>query len=256
MTSEHEIMKTLESQFHDHVRLKQKRPNIFQVHAPFYHEDGDMLDMYIEPTAGGALRLCDFGKTLMRLSYTFDLDTENKQRIFKDLLRQNQVELDEPSGNIFIDTSETNLCTTLLHFSQVIAKVSRLDVLRRELVSSLFFEMVDKFIGDNLRDFNPSFHEMPLPGRDDLEVDCAFMIKPHPVYLFAVRGPSQARLAALSFLEFQRAKTKFKGYVVHDDFEAIPAKDRKRITSAADKQFVSFADFEENAAAVLSREAA
>ena len=47
-----------------------------------------------------------------------------------------------------------------------------------------------------------------------------------------------------------------KGYVVHDDFEAIPAKDCKRITRAADKQFVSLADFQENASIVLAREIA
>src|SRR5690606_24395186 len=135
-------------------------------------------------------------------------------------------------------------------------EVSRLDVLKREIISGLFFEMVDEFIVNELTEFHPELRAVPLPSRDDLEVTAAFHITPHPVYLFAVRNVSQARLAALTFLEFQREQLKFKGYVVHDDFEAIPAKDRKRITSAADKQFPSFDDFRERARSVLLREVA
>jgi hypothetical protein len=255
MISKTTIENALAAQFHDKIRLKSRRPNILQVYAPFYHEDGDMLDMFIEPHNGG-VRVCDFGKTLMRLSYTFDLDTENKRRIFNELLTENQVEFDDGSGNIFIDTTEENLCNSVLHFSQVIAKVSRLDVLRREIVSGLFFEMLNEFIEAELGAFNPRFDYLPIPGRDELMVNCAFEIKPHPVYLFAVRSSNQARLATLSFLEFQKAALRFKGFVAHDDIESLPKNDRKRITSAADKQFVSLEDFRENAARFLSREVA
>lgn len=255
MISTDSILNSLGSQFHGNVRLTEKRPGILQVHAPFYHEDGDMLDIYIAPTNSG-LRLSDYGMTVMRLSYTFELDTDNKHRIFKELLSENQVEFDESAGSIFLDTSESMICPALLHFAQVIGKVSRLDVLRRELISGLFFEMVQSFIDSELQEFNPRALALPIPERDDLEVPSAFEIKPHPVYLFPVRNSSQARLATISFLEFQRAKLSFKGYVVHDDFEALPAKDRKRITSAADKQFISLEDFRKNAKDVLRREAA
>jgi hypothetical protein len=255
MINQQTISEALASQFHGNVRLKVKRPNIYQVFAPFYHEDGDMIDIFVEPADCG-IRYCDHGMTLMRLSYSFDLDTDNKQRIFKELLAENQVEFDEPKGNIYFDTTLENACGGFLHFAQVVGKVSRLDVLRREVVSGLFFEMVDEFIRNELQEFQPQLRASPLPDRDDLEVTAAFNIHPHPVYLMAVRNSGQARLAGLSFLEFQRANLPFKGYVVHDDFEALPAKDRKRITSAADKQFPSFEDFRENAKKVLLREAA
>jgi hypothetical protein len=254
MTISEAITSALDRQFHTNVTLRPKRNNVYQVVAPFYHEDGDMLDIYIQPSDTG-LRICDFGKTLMRLSYTFELDTDNKLRIFNELLKENQVEFDPVAGNISFDTTEDQLCNSLLHFSQVIAKVSRLDVLRREIVSGLFFEMEESFISESLTEFNPVPHALPLPGRDELEVTCAFNIKPNPVYLFAVRNSSQARLATISFLEFQRAPLRFKGYVVHDDFDSLPNKDRKRITSGADKQF-ALDDFRENAKAVLTREAA
>jgi hypothetical protein len=255
MISQATIENALSTQFHDKVRLKLRRPDILQVYAPFYHEDGDMVDMFIEPRNGG-VRVCDFGKTLMRLSYSFNLDTENKRRIFNELLAENKVEFDDDSGNIFIDTTEDNICNSVLHFSQVVAKVSRLDILRRELVSNLFFEMLNEFIESELAEFKPRFDYIPIPGRDDLTVTCAFEISPTPAYLFAVRNSSQARLAAISFLEFQKAKLRFRGLVAHDDIESLPKNDRRRITSAADKQFISLEDFRDNAARFLSRQVA
>ena len=63
-------------------------------------------------------------------------------------------------------------------------------------------------------------------------------------------------MTTISCLEFQRAKIPFKSFVVHEDFENLSRKDRSRITSAADKQFISLDDFKVNAEQVLEREAA
>jgi hypothetical protein len=43
---------------------------------------------------------------------------------------------------------------------------------------------------------------------------------------------------------------------VHEDFESLSRKDRKRITSAADKQFVDLDDFRNNGEEFMEREAA
>lgn len=214
-----------------------------------------MLDMYLTPT-NGHVRVSDYGKTIMRLSYTFDLDTDNKQRIFRELLAQNKVDFDDKTGSIYLDSSPENLCISILHFAQVVAKVSRLDVLKREVVSGLFFEMLDAFIVQELARFQPRPKTIPLAGREELEVPWAFDIKPHPVFLFPVRSSNQVRLATISLLQFQKEKLSFKGHVVHDDFDSMTPKDRKLITSAADKQFISLDDFKEHAQEVLLREAA
>ena len=255
MLTSDSIADALSTQFATSVRLREKRPNVMQVFTPFVHEDGDMLDMYLTER-DGRLRVCDFGKTLMRLSYNFELDTDNKVRIFHDLLAQNGVDFDEANGHIYLDTTTTSVGAAVMHFSQVIAKVSRLDILRRENVSALFFEMVQEFISESLKQFNPQFKIHPLPGRDDIEVPFVFAIGPRPVYLFAVRRSAQATDAAYSFMAFQQEKLPFKGYVVHEDLDRLPAKARKRVTSAADKQFVSLEDFREHAAQFLERDAA
>lgn len=250
-----QITETLGAQFNGNVRLVEKRPGVLQIYAPLYHEDGDMLDIFVTKT-DGHMRLSDFGLTVMRLSYTFDLDTDNKIRIFNELLTQNQVEFDETAGAIYLDTTPDNLCVSLLHFAQVVGKVARLDVLKREVISGLFFEMVDEFITRELLQFQPRPRVLPLAGREELEVPWAFDIRPAPVYLFPVRNSSQIRMATISLLQFQRERLQFKGHVVHDDFDNITPKDRKLITSAADKQFISLENFKEHAKDVLLREQA
>lgn len=125
-----------------------------------------------------------------------------------------------------------------------------------ELVHSLFYEILEEIIEERLKQYTPRPHIFPLPERDDLEVDYQFDIKPYPIYLFGVKDSAKARLATICCLEFQRAKLKFKGFVVHEDFDGLSKKDRNRITSATDKQFISLDDFRANAQQVLEREAA
>jgi hypothetical protein len=43
-----EYLDALKSQFNDRIRFVEKRPDIFQLIAPFYHEDGDMLEIFLE----------------------------------------------------------------------------------------------------------------------------------------------------------------------------------------------------------------
>jgi hypothetical protein len=248
-------LETLKRQFNEHVSLREKRPGVMQLYAPLYHEDGDMVDIFIEkaPDADDQIRVSDHGLTLMRLSYSFELDTDNKRRILNRILAENGVENDD--GNLYLDVTPDRLNSGVLQFAQTVAKVCNLDVLRREIVSGLFFDMVNEFVNDELQQFHPRQNVCPIPHRDDLEVDVAFDVRPSPVYLFLVNNAARARLATISCLEFQRTPTiRFKGCVLHEDFEALPNKDRTRITSAADKQFVSFDDFKRNALGYFERE--
>ena len=86
-------------------------------------------------------------------------------------------------------------------------------------------------------------------------MDYAFKEFPRPLYLFGVKDDTKARLATISCLEFQMAKIPFKSIAVHEDFEALSRKDRKRITSAVDKQFVDLDDFKSHGEEYLEREA-
>ena len=243
-------------QFNNQVSFRERRPGVLQLVAPLYHEDGDMVDIFLEPTNGGQenIRICDHGMTLMRLSYYFDIDTPNKERIFQRILSENRIA--EEKGNLFLDSTPESLYPSVLQFAQAVSKVSNMQLFKREVTQTLFYEMLTEFIEDSLRKYNPRPKVLPIAERDDLEVDFEFSIKPRPVYLFGVKDSAKTRLTAISCLEFQRAKMPFKSFVVHEDFENLSRKDRSRITSAADKQFISLDDFKANAEQVLEREAA
>lgn len=251
-----EYLDLLKKQFNNQVALREKRPGIHQLIAPLYHEDGDMVDLFLEPINGekNLIRICDHGMTLMRLSYSFDLDTPNKERIFQRILSENQIK--ENNGILFLDTNPESLYPAVMQFAQTVAKVSSMQLYKREVIQSLFYEMLDEFIEENLFKYNPQQNTFPIPDRDDLEVDYQFDIKPRSIYLFCVKDKSKSRLVTISCLEFQRAKLPFRSCVVYEDIDNLGRKDRNRILSATDKQFPSLDDFRQNGVDYFSREAA
>lgn len=249
-----DYLEALRSQFNNRVRLTQKRPNVMQLEAPLYHEDGDMIDVFIEtPKNGGKITVCDFGMTLMRLSYSFDVDTPNKERILQRILSENQ--MTERDGNLCIETTADGLYPAIMQFAQVVAKVSNMQLYRREVVQSLFYEILEEFVEENLGIYTPTPSVFPIPERDDLEVDWQFTLPTKLVYMFGVKDSAKARLVTISCLEFQKANLPFTSMAIHEDFENLPKKDRSRVTSALDKQFISLDDFRENGARYLERAA-
>ena len=248
----------LRTQFGDFVRLEEKRPNIQQVFAPLYHEDGDMMDVFLDLPkdadlmAGQRIKLSDHGMTLMRLSYTFDLDTPNKEKIFQRILLENGVS--EEDGEIYMETGAESIYPALMQFSQAIGKVCNMRLFRRETLESLFKEMLDEFIREKLARYQPTPSVCPIPERDDLEVDWQFKPNGTPLYLFGVKDNARSRLATISCQAFQLKKLPFRSMVVHEDFDKIARKDKARLTSACDKQFTSLDDFKQNAEQYLERE--
>lgn len=244
----------LKEQFNQRLDLVEKRPGISQLFVPLFHEDGDMVDIYLEGLGGQTVRVCDFGMTLMRLSYEYEVDTPNKQRILSKILTENG--LKEEGGNLFIETSPDRLYPAILQFAQAVAKVGSMRNFKREIIASLFYEMLEEFTMTKLRDFHPVKSVFPIPERDDLEVDYSFPVNGTSLYLFGVKDASKARLTTISCLEFIRHKLPFRSIVVHEDFDALPRKDRARLTSACDKQFTTLDDFRSGARQFLEREMA
>jgi len=244
------IIQHIKHQFNNRVDLYEKRRGIFQLIAPFYHEDGDMFDIFIEEKDDKII-ISDYGMTLMRLSYEYEIDTPNKEKIFSKIISENLAK--EINGKIFIESTQENIYQSILQFSQAIAKVSNMRLYKREVIKSLFYEMLDEFIMTDLQQFKPESNLYPLQSRDDLEVDYLFSVSNKPLYLFGVKDNTKARLAVISCLEFQKANLSFESIVVHEDFEALSKKDRSRITSAGDKQFVCLDDFKSRGSSYISR---
>jgi len=250
-------LESLSEGFQGRISFKEKRPQLYQILAPIFHEDGDMIDLFIDLRANDQanIRLTDGGLTLMRLSYSFDIDTPNKRRILQKILQENRIELER--GELTLETTANSVLPNMLAFAQVIAKVTSLNFLKRQIISSLFYEMLADFIREGLSQFKPIPRYFPFKDRPELEVDWLFPFDRRPVFLFGVKDSSKARLAAISCLEFQRREVPFRSLIVHEDFEdGLRKSDQRIITSAADKQFTSLEDFRENGPRFLQREAA
>ena len=247
------LLNQLDEQFQRRIEIVEKRVGIFQLLIPVYHEDGDMIELYVDSSKSdnGKVRLCDFGMGVMRLSYAYDIDTENKEKIFHKILSENG--LQEENGNVYLDTAIELLYPAVLQISQGISKVCSMRYFKREVIESLFYEMLDEFVMDQLVQYKPSKSVLPIEQRDDLEVDYQFQPNGKPLYLFGIKDTAKARIAAISCLEFQRANLPFESMAVHEDIEKLPRKDRVRITSACDKQFTSLEDFKQNAKQYLER---
>jgi hypothetical protein len=246
-----DILEYIKQSFNNRISIREKRPGIYQLIMPLYHEDGDMIDIFIEERNGNYF-LSDYGMTLMRLSYSYEIDTPNKEAIFQRILSENRLE--EVDGNIYFKTKKESLYSDIMHISQAFMKIGSMRYFKREVVESLFYELLNEIITKDLTEFKPKINVLPIPERDDLEADYEFMPNGHPVYLFGVKDAAKARLSTISCLEYQKANLKFRSFIVHDDFEKLPRKDRTRLTNACDKQFTSLDDFKMNAKLFLERE--
>lgn len=246
-----EIEAALKEKFGEIVSLQMIENNKYQVYAPFFHEDGDMISMYLDiKKEDGTVLIRDFGNTLMRVSYTFDLDSQNKRNILNNIVRSNNGDIDD--GEVLYKADLDFLPEAILRYSQIISKVSNIDILRRETVKSLFFEMFSQAVYESvesrniLKDFTPT--------RDkDLIVD--YVIKAErPIFLFGVNENTKASKVVITCLNFITQNIPFKSFIVHEDFDGLTAFNRNQITNAADKQFTSLDDFKARGKKFIERE--
>lgn len=252
-----DIQEILKAEFNQHIAFRERRPNVLQVVAPLYHEDGDMVDIFLDipATPEGPIRISDHGMTLMRLSYSYVIDTPTKRKILDRILAENGVR--ESQGRLYVEAPPQRIYPALLQFAQTVAKVSNMQVFKREVIQNLFYEALDDFVTSKLGSYRPQQNYQPLPDRDDLDVDWRFPLSTRDIYLYGVRDGSKARLVGLTCLEFQKKAVPFRSVIIHEDFEnEMSKKDQRRITNVADKQFATLPDFVSEAERYFAREAA
>jgi len=245
------FLENLSQSFNNRLSFVERRKNIYQLIAPFYHEDGDMVDIYVL-ILNNKIRVCDLGKTLMRLSYSYEIDTPAKEKIFNQIISQNH--LNEENGNLYLDVEEMDIYLAVMQLYQVIAKVSNMRLYKKEVVKSLFFELLDEFIMEDLRQYEPIKDYYPLQTHQEYKVDYCFNHRNSQIFLFGVPSDTYARLSAISCLKFQNEAIPFRSVIVLEDLETLSKKDQARLMSVADKQFPSLVDFQKDASGYFKRE--
>lgn len=243
---------TLQNKLANNFRFKEKRPGVYQLFAPFYHEDGDMYDIFIEQIAVDKFLISDFGLTLMRLSYVYDIDTPNKEKIFNRIVNSNYLQVE--GGKIYLETESDNLVPAIINYAQAIGKISSMKLYQREVIHSLFIESLEEFIDEKLWNYNPIKQFHPLKNNQEYEVDFCFNLNPRPIYLFGINNQTKAKLATIACLKFQTENIPFKGVMVLENIDVLTKKDLSRMMDVADKAFTSFDIFKETAPRYFERE--
>jgi len=234
------------------ISLKPLSNGSYQVIAPFFHEDGDMLDIFLRKD-GDHLQLCDFGTTLMRLSYQFDINTDNKNKILSKILINNGVK--DLGGNFVLDTDVNTFLDDLLQYQMTIAKVSNMDILRKEYVSSMFFEYFSSFIVEEL---GSPFHRIERNYRPTnergFETDFAILDnETKPVYLMGIRSDLHASRATAFCLRMSADPRNSLSIAVHENPDSLSKRDRDALTNAVYKQYTSLDDFKAEGPKVIAK---
>lgn len=248
-----ELEYALKNKFGEVVNLHEIGDNKYQVYAPLYHEDGDMLSIYLEiNNENGNVLLRDYGNTLMRVSYVFDLDSQNKKNILNNIAKSNDAEIAD--GEVILKAKLNTLPEAILRYGQVISKVSNIDILRRETIKSLFYEQFAQIVYKSVKDKVVIKDYIPTNNKD-LIVDFAIQAN-RPIFLFGVNENTKASKVVIICLNFINQNIPFKSFIVHEDFEGLTAFNRNQITNAADKQFTSLDDFANKGHQYIERELA
>ncbi len=229
----------------------ERRPGKYQLILPILHEDGDMVDIYLveSPRGEGYIRLCDFGLTLMRLSYTLDM-TETRQRILDSVLINNDVQND--TGNLYLDAPIDMLYESILQFAGCVQKICNIRYWHRESIRSTFYDDLGQYITTKLKRFNPIADPSPI-SRRPISANWSLNHNKHKFYLFGVRGNDRAKDVTIALLEFQKARLLFISMVIHENMEELGRKEKTYLTENADKQYPVLSDFQEKAPDDINR---
>lgn len=248
---EQKLKNILRASFHNDFSLEKKRNNIFQIFVPIYHEDGDMMDIFISPADNDSLVVCDYGMTLMHLSYSYEINTPYRENMLKTIIVENGAQFD--NGNIFIKTAPDLLFENIMQLSQVLMKVSGMKYIAARTPTTPFYEDIDNFIFKNLNKFSPKKDFSPLEKHPEYVVDYCINTLRGSFFLFTIRGNEKALSSVVSVLTFQKNNLPFTSIGVHDDYTKLSHANQKKMMNVMDKQFYDSNSFMENVPDYLSR---
>lgn len=228
-------------------RLKEVRPNIFQLIAPIFHEDGDMMTIFLE-SSQEKIRICDHGMSLMRLSYLFDIDSDNKRKILNQILSARNAENDD--GNIYLEVDPSAIYSGIMTFAQLVTEVCAMNMLSRDNVEELFYENLADVISE--MQFPASLHRTySIPGAPDYKADYALIPmqkEKRPIYIFGIKDNNKAQQTTICCLQLILKKQPFRSIAIFENMDTLSRVARNSLINAAGKVYSDLSSFEENGA--------
>lgn len=216
------------------VSFKEKREGVIQVFLPISGRDGDLFNIYLKQDLGG-WRVTDFGSTLMRLSYEFDLDkvlTGNRLKQFELML--SEAEIENQDGELVKLSSPERLASNLFEFATTLVRVSDLSLWMHYRTESNFYD-------DLARELTGLFPSYKLIRDDPITwlgegyfVDYRLLNSiDNELYVFGVPSGDKAKLVTLTIERMLRLKPEFEVVVICKNMDDLSKFDRKRMINAA-----------------------
>lgn len=245
-------------QFNNKVSFRNVAPGINQIVAPYFHADGDMMEIYVQPSPfqHDYIRVTDLGMTLMRLSYSIDVDGVSAQKHIHSIINEQRLAYD--NGIVYLDTPIKSAHSYISYFAQGLSKIMAVSALSKDVIKSYFYENFRKFIVEDFIIYSPIFNYIPVKAHDEYTVDYMFMDSraTRPICLFPVKDTYKARDVVSTILFLQNNKIPHRSVVVYEDFNNIGDKDKRRIMNASDKNFYTFGDFHDEGQKYMGKEVA
>ena len=101
-----------------------KHSDISKIKLPIYHDDGDMIDVYLQDIPGNDkfIRICDFGMAAIKLAASFDLASPQNIAVFNAIRKDAGLKND--NGNLYMEVSKVGLFKNIMKFVGGVQKIS------------------------------------------------------------------------------------------------------------------------------------
>lgn len=236
-----EIESNLRNKVSKHISIHPEGLNRYKVSTPFLFDDGDNFVIVLKKIGSNWI-ITDEAHTFMHLSYDLDIDDIEKgtrQKIISTTLAN--FGLNEHNGEILIETDNDLLGDAFYSFVQGLIKITDIEYLKRERVSSTFLEDFRQFFRNNVPQEMVTFDYYYQDRDPDKKyvVDCRLNGMPRPTHIFAVQNDSKCRDVTITLLKFENWGIKSDSISIFRDQEETNRRVLARFSDVVDKQYSS-----------------
>jgi hypothetical protein len=217
------------------------------VQTPFTFPDGDGYSIYLQQLPSGGVRITDLGNTLMRLSYSEDIDkfTEGtRAKILDRIIAEHG--LVNSDGEFLLETPASEIGPSLFRFGQALTHIHDLSYLKRARVESTFYEDLARELSTVVKAeiVHPDYEVPELADAGNYVID--FCIDgERPLFVFGVPGADKAKLTTITLQYLQKHQTQFESLLVFADQAKLPARDFQRLMNVGGEMISSLAAHDE-----------
>lgn len=235
--------------FDKHIGIEMVKAWTFQIFLPYYHEDWDMVDIFIQQIWKEFV-LTDFWQTMMRLSYYTEIDNATRKKIFNTILATYNIRYDNGKLSIKIDDLE-NTVAYVMEMIAAITKISDISYVKQERIKTMFYEYFDTFmtkelpemLKNELPDSNIKVVKEYKPEFDkkwQYVAPYAILTKDMPILFFPVLNDDRCQEAVITLLSYKNEHLDNKSIAIFNSLDDVSTKNAWRLMDLVDRPLSTF----------------